>query len=53
MTAYEIRPGKVAPCELVSIVHKNGTQYVNFIAEGTHTHCMNIKNAIEGKSPNA
>lgn len=45
---YEIRPGKPAPCELVSIAATNfGGEAVNFIAEGTHTYCKRILDAIQ------
>lgn len=45
---YEIRPGKHAPCELVSVVATNfGGDAVNFITEGTHTHCQRVLDAIK------
>lgn len=50
--AYEIRPGKTAPCELVQIVEPRPgiTARPAPIAEGTHTHCARILAAInEGK----
>lgn len=44
---YEIRRGKHAPCELWSVASANGREYQNFVAEGTHTHCENIKKSME------
>lgn len=50
MTVYEIRKGKNAPCELVSIVKTNfGGDAVNFVCEGTHTFCNRIKAELEQK----
>lgn len=49
---YEIRKGKTAPCELVSIVPTDfGGDAVNFVAEGTHTVCDKIKARLEGRAP--
>jgi len=46
---YEIRAGKNAPSELVSIVETNfGGDAVNFVCEGTHTYCKRIKDSLEG-----
>lgn len=48
---YEIRKGKTAPCELVSIVPTNfGGDATNFVAEGTHTYCSRIKEQLESGS---
>lgn len=49
---YEIRKGRTAPCELVSIVPTDfGGDAVNFVAEGTHTICDRIKARLEGRAP--
>lgn len=56
---YEIRAGRHAPCELVSITKipvttlPNGLKWgggeaVNFVAEGTHTQCQRILAALSG-----
>lgn len=46
---YEIRKGDTAPCKLVSVVKTNfGGEAVNFIAEGTHTYCQRVLDAIRG-----
>lgn len=58
MTRYEIRAGKNAPCELVSIVPVpvnilpggikwGGTDAVNFVCDGTHTYCKSVKDKLE------
>ena len=58
MVRYEIRAGKNAPCELVSIavtpvhillgrVKWGGQEAVNFVCEGTHTYCQRIKQKLE------
>lgn len=48
---YEIRKGDTAPCKLVSIVKTNfGGDAVNFVAEGTHTYCQRVLDAIKGKA---
>lgn len=45
---YEIRKGKNAPFELVSITStKFGGDAVNFICGGTHTYCASIKAKLE------
>lgn len=55
---YEIRAGRHAPCELVSIAKipvttlPNGMKWgggeaVNFIADGTHTECKRILDELE------
>lgn len=54
---YEIRAGRNAPCELVSItpvpvttlpngMKWGGGEAVNFVADGTHTECKRIMDAI-------
>lgn len=44
---YEIRAGRNRPCELVSIVKTEfGGDAINFIADGTHTECERILNAL-------
>lgn len=50
-TRYEIRKGTHAPCDLVSIATKSGREYVNFVADGTHTFCANIKATLEKEEP--
>lgn len=46
---YEIRPGKHAPCELVSIAKTSfGGDAINFITEGTHTHCAKVRDDLVG-----
>lgn len=48
MIRYEIRKGKTAPCELVSVVPTDfGGDATNFVAEGTHTYCTRIKEQLE------
>lgn len=52
MTRYEIRKGDTAPCKLVSVVdvdcHIFGkSTAVNFVCEGTHTYCSDIKDRLE------
>jgi hypothetical protein len=45
---YEIRKGSHAPCELWSIVETDfGSTAENFVCEGTHTHCQNVKDALK------
>jgi hypothetical protein len=44
---YEIRKGENAPCELWSIAYRRGRTYENFVCEGTHTKCQNVKDAIQ------
>lgn len=49
---YEIRKGKHAPCELVSVVPVDcpilgKSEAVNFICEGTFTYCNKIKQQME------
>lgn len=47
-TRYEIQKGDKAPCKLVSIiVSDKGREFVNFVAEGTHTECQRIKERLE------
>lgn len=44
---YEIRAGKNAPCELVSVVKTPfGGNAVNFVTEGTHTHCVKVRDML-------
>lgn len=46
-TQYEIRAGKNAPCELISRVPRNfGGDALNFVCEGTHTYCTQIKEEL-------
>jgi hypothetical protein len=46
---YEIRAGRSAPCELVSIVPVGwGGEAVNFICEGTHTYCKLVMDRLQG-----
>ena len=45
---YEIQKGDTAPCKLVSIVPtKFGGEAVNFVADGTHTYCKDVKDRLE------
>lgn len=45
---YEIRKGDTSPCKLVSIIPtKFGGDAVNFVAEGTHTYCKDVKDRLE------
>lgn len=45
---YEIREGRSAPFELVSIVPTRwGGEAVNFICEGTHTYCRLVMDRLQ------
>jgi len=52
---YEIRPGKAAPCELVQVSEAclGITANPAPIAEGTHTYCARILDAINEGRANA
>lgn len=46
--SYEIRPGKSAPSELWSITEVDfGNPAENFVCEGTHAYCQNVKTTLE------
>ena len=50
---YEIRKGKTEPCELVSVVKGKSwgglvdSTFVNFVCDGTYTHCKEIMGKLE------
>lgn len=50
---YEIRAGKNAPCELWSVVKAYSfgkmRDIANYVCEGTHTYCQQIKERLENK----
>jgi hypothetical protein len=51
---YEIRAGRSAPCELVSIVPTRwGNEAVILVCEGTHTYCETVLDRLQNAGAKA
>ena len=44
---YEIRKIDDSTYEVVSIVTKNGREYINFVASGSEGYCLSTKQKLE------
>jgi uncharacterized protein YlzI (FlbEa/FlbD family) len=47
MLRYEIRPGKISPCELVAIEQMHKGPDITVLIAGTYTECQRVLNHIE------